>query len=208
MQKIRTNSVLSNILLIYFLPLFIGTIVFLQTNGIYSYLCILIIVIVVLSPAFFLKDKYIKEIIIEDEYIELIYKKNFYSFDCEHIKIPKSDIRKFNVSIEKTEINLYKSKYIYHTRIKICRTSIPAIKIDINRRVGDPYYTFLECLKYSQNIPNFSFKTQGLHSFEKEEIDYILKTGKRKINFIFLGIIIFFVTLLGIEIAILVLSNL
>lgn len=174
-----------------FLLLIAGIIAFIYVDLFYLKLFEIIILVVVFLFILCSKGTYISDIIIYDEYIELIYRKNNQLFGIyKKERILKSNIESFDVELIKEELNLYRMHYSYFVTVNIKETNENEIEFKIDSLNGNPYYNFLDFVTNRALIPNFSYKTNGIHKVEKEEIDFILKNGKRKINTLFLVILI------------------
>ena len=127
------------------------------------------------------KEVYLGEILVFDDYIELIYKKQNKVKMTK--KILKSDIKSFSINAELIVQNVGKSS------ICIC-TFLTSIKLKNDKDVyfnqdsadklfGCPYQYILDVLSACKDIPNFSYKLHGNNEFARADIDYFNRFGRR-----------------------------
>ena len=181
----RTSSIVWT-----FLLLIAGIIAFIYVDSFFLKLFESIVVVVIFLFILCSKGTYISDVLIYNEYIELIYRKNNQLFGIyKKEKIFKTNIESFDVDLRKEKLNMHRLRYSYFVTVNIKETNENEIEFKINSLNGNPYYNFLDFVTNRALIPNFSYKTKGIHEFEKEEIYSILRTGKRKPNTLFLVIL-------------------
>ncbi|MBQ8475809.1 hypothetical protein IJ531_01990, partial [bacterium] len=132
----------------------------------------------ILLPIFFKsltsKEKYLSEIIVEDNYIELVYK--IQSKVVIRRKIYKNEIKSFSVSADISTQRYGKNTVcvcVSHNIIKLNNNeSILFSQNSIVQLFGCPYQYILDVIKESANIPNFSYKIKGDNELARADIDY------------------------------------
>ena len=139
----------------------------------------------ILLPIFFKsltsKEKYLSEIIVEDNYIELVYK--IQSKVVIRRKIYKNEIKSFSVSADISTQRYGKNTVcvcVSHNIIKLNNNeSILFSQNSIVQLFGCPYQYILDVIKESANIPNFSYKIKGDNELARADIDYFVRYSKR-----------------------------
>ena len=206
MIKIRVQRHYSLFLLIM---LFVGSLVFIF-GAIYflifsnfdfstrtrSDLCELIgllafVVFPLLFSIFSNKEKYVSEIYIFNESIEIIYKIK--GKEVERKQILKKDIEKFDINTKLELKRQGRSSYTYTgntVSIKTKNDEISFFNSSENTFFGCPYQLILDLIKYRKEIPNFKYKVSGSNIFAKKDIEYFYEFEKRlplkeKIKFLF-----------------------
>ena len=189
-------------LFVGFLALFFGLIYLLFFSNIdfgvksrsdmYELVGVLVFVgIPVLFSAFFNKEKYVSEILIFDESIDIVYKIK--GKEVERKQIFKNDIEKFNINTELEIKAQGRSSYTIAKNtinIKTKQEEIEFFFSSQNTLFGCPYQLILDLIRYSTLIPNFEYQLLGSNIYAIKDIEYFCQFGKRlpikeKMKFLF-----------------------
>lgn len=138
------------------------------------------IVIPVVCISIFDDEKYVSEILIYDESIVLVYKIK--GKEVERKEISKNNIKNFKITTSANIVRLRKGSYteVRNTiNIKTKDEEIVFSATAENLLFGCPYQLILDLIKYSNNIPNFNYKTRGTDIYAKKDIEYYCQHGKR-----------------------------
>ena len=145
----------------------------------------LLSMIVFMFPIFFKsllsKETYLSELLVFDDYIELVYKKQNKIVTTK--KIFKSEIQKFSLNAGLVTQRVGKGT------ICIC-TSSTSIKLKNDKDVcfnqnstaqlfGCPYQYILDVLSVSKDIPNFNLNLHGDNEYARADIDYYRRFGRK-----------------------------
>ncbi|MBR2069522.1 MAG: hypothetical protein IJ877_07160 [Candidatus Gastranaerophilales bacterium] len=128
------------------------------------------------------KDIYVSDILLFDDYLELIYKKN--NKEAFKRKIFKNEIKEYSL-VSDISIQKYGSKSqvcVCITNNKITLNNGECIFFNHNsftKLFGCPYQFLLDMLKVSKEIPNFKYRLKGDNEFAKKDVEHFIINGKR-----------------------------
>ncbi len=134
----------------------------------------------ILFTMFFNKEKYVSEILIFDESIDIVYKIK--GKEVERKQIFKTDIEKFTIN---TELELKSQGRTSYTlakntvNIKTKQEEIEFFFSSQNNLFGCAYQLILDLIKYSTTIPNFEYHLSGSNIYAIKDIEYFCQFGKR-----------------------------
>ena len=178
---IEMRNGIEHIIIWLFIVILFAIIEYITLKRFFDCLFLLLIIIPLVLYDFVKKDKYLSEILIYDDFIQLVYKCRNVVVNTKNIK--KQNIKNFHVDCHIPE--LYDRTYYAITNITIeVQESEPIVynfstnQSSLMGLFDSNWQTIINLVKEHDKIPNFSYNLTGNCSYAKAQIEQYYKTQK------------------------------